>query len=397
MIKIKASAHPDQIAILNFIRKAGKPVTVRDVEKSRFGGTPWFKAWLQAKQPRKDVVMTEDDVRKAKVELPPEPEPRNIVDDMLKSSTTRSIPWNDEQSIMPNNRIFAIVVPAGEVDRLFAPYGDAAVRFMKDYNQKAQQSGHPVIPNMVILAWVRYSQLDDGTLWVHEVQTDLPWAVGARHVTQQDVRQAMSRGGPMSKEANYYIREVIKQRQDHLDEQMKLLNFEVFKEFVAKNYDSAHRIVFPTMNYRLSHYPPDLFGDKAAPASIYNELPRKMRFQKQEAESLGLEEETPPGEVWLFASTVSAGVDVNAAFAEVNRVVREVLFGYSTRSLVQASTSEAVEALVEVIAGDADIAAAVLSHEAGERPNGPGLAKLRALAAESGSEDAKLLLRKLRG
>lgn len=522
-----AGEHPDQIAILNFIKKAGKDVTVRDVEKSRFGGTPWFKAWLQKTQPRKDKVITERDVR-TEVSLPPSDVPRNIVDEMVKSATTRSMPWNDEYSILSNNRVFALVVPETEVERLFSPYGDAAVRFMKDYNQKAQQSGHPVMNGMVILAWVRYSELDDGTLWVHEVQTDLPWAVGARHITRNDVQEAMSRGGPMSKEANMYIREVIKQRKDEQDEQMTLLNLEVFKEFVNKHYDRAHRIVFPTMKYRLENYPADLFGDKAAPASIYNDLPRKLRFEKTPVENLTLPEEAPPGEVWVFASTVvdfterlktkreaqkqkaeeyladmhqtmmsdpgfqqearraaakqkmaehAAGpqkfqrgdrvrysgnegtvpadwlgrvvghewhtideksptgepstrehlyivkwynpklrqyheglysqdelssenktmASVHDQFAQVSRAVRGLLAQGVPSEVLKAASSIEVDALVKAVAADQAMSQAVLARVDGRKPSSFGIEKLQVLASESGSAEAKKLLRSLQG
>lgn len=324
-VSAATSLTPDQLGIINLIRKSGKDaLTVREIEKSRYGNTPWFKAWLQKTQPKKDKLVTADDVNFAEVELPSE-QPRNITDAIISAADPVTLDWNDDNSILPNNKIFALAVPERKVETLFAPFGPSAIGFLKDYNSKARASGHPTVPGKIIVAWVRYSPLEDGTLWVHEVQTDMFWAVGARHIKQRDVQEAMSRGGPMSKEANYYIRDVIKQRHDDMDRQMNLLEFDVLKEFVAAHFEQA-RIIFPTMKYRNENYPADMFGDKAAPASVYNELPRKMRFEKKDTKSLGLED-VPEGEVWVYASTALVTANRDIRQKELSHLLSSGSFG----------------------------------------------------------------------
>jgi hypothetical protein len=380
----------DQLAIMNFIRKSGKEqVTVREIEKSRFGNTPWFKAWLQKTQPKKDLLVSERDISFADVELPETGEPRHLADNILRVADPVTLSWNDEYSIFSNNKIFALAVDERRVPELFAPLGPAAVRFLQGYNEKARMSGHPTVPNKVIIAWVRYSEMEDGTLWVHEVQTDLFWAVGARHMTRQDAQEAMQRGDAYSKEANYYIREVIKQRATAEDKQMQLLEFEVMKEFVAEHPNN--RIVFPTPKYRVDNYPADLFGDKAAPASVYNEIPRKMRFEKKPAESLNLPE-APAGEVWVYASTGDI-VSEKVPFAFVSRSVRALIAGGEPSEVLKASTSEEVAELVNAVAADVDMAASVVAvvEDTAVRDVRMGLAKLKVLAEESGSTEAKKL------
>ena len=380
----------DQLAIMKLIRKSGKEqLTVREIEKSRFGSIPWFKAWLQKTQPKKDLLVSENDIAFADVELPQTGEPRNLADNILRYSQPVTINWNDENSIFDNNKIFALAVDERRLPELFAPFGPAALQFLQGYNEKARMSGHPTVPNKIIIAWVRYSEVDDGTLWVHEVQTDLFWAVGARHMTRQDAQEAMSRGDAYSKEANYYIRDVIKQRATAEDRQMQLLEFEVMKEFVAAHPDK--QIVFPTPKYRLDNYPADLFGDKAAPASVYNEIPRKLRFEKKTVDSLNLE--APTGEVWVSASV--SGVPVTTSFALVSRSVRDLLSGGSPTAVLKASVSTEVDALVRAVAIDADMTSCVLAFCGGEQTHAFGLAKLKVLADESGSIEAKKLLAKV--
>jgi hypothetical protein len=380
----------DQLAIMNFIRKSGKEkVTVREIEKSRFGNTPWFKAWLQKTQPKKDLLVSERDISSADVELPEAGEPRHIADNIVRVAKPVTLNWNDEYSIFSNNKIFALAIDERLVPELFAPLGPAAVRFLQGYNEKARMSGHPTVPNKIIIAWVRYTEMEDGTLWVHEVQTDLFWAVGARHMTRQDAQEAMQRGDEYSKEANYYIREVIKQRATAEDKQMQLMEFEVMKEFVAGHPNN--RIVFPTPKYRVDNYPADLFGDKAAPASVYNEIPRKMRFEKKPAEALNLPE-APAGEVWVYASTGDT-VSEKVPFAFVSRSVRALLAGGQPSEVLKASTSEEVAGLVNAVAADTDMAASVVAvvEDTAMRDVCMGLAKLKVLAEESGSAEAKKL------
>jgi len=386
---------PEQLAIMKFIRKSGKDkVTVREIEKSRFGGTPWFKAWLQKTQPKKDLLVSEDDINFADVELPAPAEPRHLADNLLRYASPVTMNWNADQSLFESNKIFALAVDERRVPELFAPLGPAAVRFLQGYNEKARMSGHPTVPNKVIIAWVRYTEMEDGTLWVHEVQTDLFWAVGARHMTRDDMQEAMQRGDAYSKEANYYIREVIKQRATAEDKQMQLLEFEVMKEFVAEHPNN--RIVFPTPKYRVDNYPADLFGDKAAPASVYNEIPRKMRFEKKPVESLDLEE-APAGEVWVYASATGgqkaqSGDKMSKVYASVSRSVRALLADGSPTEVMKASTSVEVAGLVQAVATDIDMAKAVISAVDGSAAHKLGLAKLKVLADESGSEEAKKLL-----
>lgn len=377
----------DQLAIMKFIRKSGKEkVTVREIEKSRFGNTPWFKAWLQKTQPKKDLLVSEQDISFADVELPEAGEPRNLADNILRFADPVTLNWNDEYSIFSNNKIFALAVDERRVQELFSPFGPAAVQFVQGYNEKARMSGHPTVPGKIIVAWVRYSEMEDGTLWVHEVQTDMFWAVGARHMTRQDAQEAMRRGDAYSKEANYYIREVIKQRATADDKQMQLLEFEVMKEFVAEHPDN--RIVFPTPKYRVDNYPADLFGDRAAPASVYNEIPRKMRFEKKPAESLNLPE-APAGEVWVYASTGDT-VSEKVPFAFVSRSVRALIAGGQPSEVLKASTSEEVAELVNAVAADADMAKTVVAAMDGKTEHF-GLAKVKVLAEESGSTEAKKL------
>jgi hypothetical protein len=386
---------PEQLAIMKFIRKSGKDkVTVREIEKSRFGGTPWFKAWLQKTQPKKDLLVSEDDINFADVELPAPAEPRHLADNLLRYASPVTMNWNADQSLFESNKIFALAVDERRVPELFAPLGPAAVRFLQGYNEKARMSGHPTVPNKIIIAWVRYTEMEDGTLWVHEVQTDLFWAVGARHMTRNDMQEAMQRGDAYSKEANYYIREVIKQRATAEDKQMQLLEFEVMKEFVAEHPNN--RIVFPTPKYRVDNYPADLFGDKAAPASVYNEIPRKMRFEKKPVESLDLEE-APAGEVWVYASATGgqkaqSGDKMSKVYASVSRSVRALLADGSPSEVLKASTSVEVAGLVQAVATDIDMAKAVISAVDGSAAHKLGLAKLKVLADESGSEEAKKLL-----
>ncbi len=294
----------DQIAIMNLIAKSGKDaLTVREIEQSRFGATPWFKRWLQVKQPKKDVLVTVEDIRKSDVKLESK-ENRNIIDEMLKVAETAVIDWNAEQSIFEKNKCYLLVIDQADMQRLFQPYGPQAVSYMERYTEMARQSDHPTLDGKIVLAWVRYTEMDDGSLWIHEVQTDMLWAVGTRHITQRDFQDAMRRGGPRSKEANYYIRELIQQRKDSDDAQLSLFEYEVFKEFVAEFHDSVTRIIFPTPDYRLQHYPADLFGDKAAPVSVYNEMPKRMRFSKRNVKDLNVPapDNLKDGEVWVFAS-----------------------------------------------------------------------------------------------
>jgi len=298
----------DQLAIIRMIRKAPNgTMTVREIEKSRVGSTPWFKLWMQTKQPKKDVVVSEDDISSSDVVVP-DNKPRHLLEGLLSAAETAKLPWTDKDSILPNNKVFGLVVPEADVNRLFSAWGESAVGFIKQYNGKAEMSGHPVVPGKIILSWVRYSELDDNTLWVHEVQTDMFWAVGSRHIRQPDVQHAMSLGGPMSKETNYYIRDVIKERANEDDKQLSMLEFEVLREFVSEH--SSSRIVFPTVQYRLDEYPADIFGDKAAPASVYNDIPRKLRFEKTNVESLNLSEAPPDGEVWVSASVKAVGARI---------------------------------------------------------------------------------------
>lgn len=388
--KTKAATNltADQLAIMNFIRKSGKEkVTVREIEKSRFGNTPWFKSWLKKTQPKKDLLVGEDDISFADVQLPEVGEPRNLVDEILRVSSPVTLDWNDEQAIFPNNKIFALTVEHRRIPQLFSAFGENAVQFLQGYNDKAAMSGHPTVPGKTIVAWVRYSEMEDGTLWVHEVQTDMFWAVGARHITRRDAQEAMSRGGPYSKEANYHIRELIKQRAQPEDNQMKLLEFEVMKEFVAAHPNN--RIVFPTSKYRIDNYPADMFGDKAAPASVYNEIPRKMRFEKKDAKSLNLPE-APAGEVWVYASMSAGEIMPEMSFAAVSRAVRAFLAAGQPSEIVKASTSDEVAELVKAVASDADMAKAVLAGMDGKVERF-GLAKLKVLAEESGSLEAKKL------
>lgn len=295
----------DQIAIIKFLLKMGGSATVRDIEKSRLGAVPWFKAWLQKEQPQKTRVLTVEDIESATVEVPSSGKeiPRDIVDRMLGRATSAYAPWTDDQSIFPNNKIFALVVSEEDIEEVFEPFGAGGVQFMKMYSQAADRSDHPTIPGNVILAWVRYSELDDGTLWAHEVQSDLKWALGGRHVTQQDKVDALQLGGPRDKAPNMHMREVIKQRQTDIDKQLTHLEMETLKAFA--NAHRSERIIFPTMDYRLNEYPLDIWGDKAAPAAIYNELPKKLRFSKSQVADLDLPVEAPQGEVWVSASSTT--------------------------------------------------------------------------------------------
>ncbi len=170
---------------------------------------------------------------------------------------------------------------------------------------------------------------------------------------------------------------------------MQLLEFEVMKEFVAEHPNN--RIVFPTPKYRVDNYPADLFGDKAAPASVYNEIPRKMRFEKKPAESLNLPE-APAGEVWVYASTGDI-VSEKVPFAFVSRSVRALIAGGEPSEVLKASTSEEVAELVNAVAADVDMAASVVAvvEDTAVRDVRMGLAKLKVLADESGSTEAKKL------
>lgn len=371
----------DQLAILRLLAKSPSgTLTVREIEKSRYGNTPWFKRWLQVEQPKKDRLVTSDEIENSDVVLVDD-EPRDLADQVLKSATSIVLDWGDEHSILPNNKVFGLVVPEQDVPKLFAPFGEAAVKFLLQYSEKAQMSGHPVVPGKVLLAWVRYSELDDGTLWVHEVQTDMFWAVGARHITQQDVQQAMALGGPYSKETNYFIRDVIKQRATDVDEQMMVFELEVLKAFVAKH---PARIVFPTMKYRVGHYPADMFGDKAAPASVYSELPKKLRFEKAYTKNLDLPVEVPVGEVWVHASVVAS----SDTYQRVSRAVRYALANNQKHVVLAMSFSDEVDEVVKAVAADQDMSDLVLGKK-----NETGLKKLHALAELSESYQAKQLLR----
>lgn len=81
---------------------------------------------------------------------------------------------------------------------------------------------------------------------------------------------------------------------------------------------------------------------------------------------------------------------MNTKFSSVSRAVRALVAGGIPDQIVMGSTSVEVDALVNAVAGDPEMASAVVAALEGKAEK-QGLAKLKVLADESGSRDAKKL------
>jgi hypothetical protein len=309
--------HPDQLALMRMLQRSPDGMTVRDIEKSPLGNTPWFKAWIaQNVKSSKDKarVVTLEEITNSDVALTSTeelPTSRELLDMLLEAAQPADFPYTPTEAMFPQNtkvifdnvRVFALVVPNSEVAKLFAPWGRGVLPYLNQAEASARQSGHPYKAGHLVLAWVRYTDLGGDVLWVHEMQSDLFWVLGQRHLTQRDISDAFAEGGQFSKEFQYALRSVIEDRATDQDLEVRAIANDTFKEFIAAN--SSKLVVVPTPAYRMALYPKDMFGDIGAPVSEYMDIPRKHRFTKtktkalNDAMQLDLPTSLQTGEVWV--------------------------------------------------------------------------------------------------
>ncbi len=309
----------DKVAILRFLKK-NPNLTVRDVEKSRLGNTPFFKEWLRVKQPRKDKTFSPQDIEDFDIDE----RAHDLVKSLVEAATVVEFPF--EETLSPQtlpldgeSMVFALAIPVRQAAQILGTtLGTQAAAMASQYSMLAERSGHPTRPGQLLAAWVRYTDLGE-TLWVHEAQTDHACAMGSRHLTGDDQQEFMPMpgGDPYHKEANMWAREVVKERQTDDDKALLKLDIEVFKQFLGHHSDK--KVVFPTASYKLQNYPADMFGDRSAPVSVFNEMPRRLRFDKATVSQLGVD--APEGEVWVHASVqeVPHDSDLHERIAEVLR------------------------------------------------------------------------------
>lgn len=321
----------DQIALLRALKKAEKPLTIREVEKMREGQTPWFKQFLRKHQPQKSITLTPEMVRDD--ELRVQEDIHETVRKLVKTATVQETTWEGDQRLFPDkaNNVWCLTLDPDQAFEILKHFGPATKNFLDGYAEKARMSGHPYIDDAITIAWVRYYDID-GVIWIDEIQTDLRWVLGMRHINQQDYAEfmRMSGGNPYDKDANMHMRDVILDRANELDDEIDNLEWHAFKRFMQEKFSEAERIVLPTVEYKLKEYPADQFGDIVAPVSIYNEYPRKMRFSKRNASELGIDG-APEGQVWVMGmfgraralAVLAAALELGADPSELDLGMRE--------------------------------------------------------------------------
>ncbi len=316
----------DQIALLRVLQKSPKPLTIREVEKMREGQTPWFKEFLRKHQPDKSNVLTFNMVRYDKLRVTEDI--HETVRNLVKAADTQETTWSGDQRLFKNieNKVWCLTLEPAEAAEILGHFHPSIGNLLKGYADKAKMSGHPYIEDMITIAWVRYYDIK-GIIWIDEVQTDIRWVLGMRHLTQDDYQEfmRMSGGNPYDKDANMLLRKIILDRSTEVDAEIKDLEWQAFKRFMQDKFHKAERVVMPTVEYKLEQYPADQFGDKSAPVTIYNEYPRRMRFSKRNVSELGIK--APEGQVWvmgMFARARALEAMAHAIEADVDPVELEM-------------------------------------------------------------------------
>jgi len=304
---VQASRDSDQTALLRLFKRNGREsMSVRELEKTREGQTPWFKEFLrQEKIQDKKTEITPEQLEAVELHVEHLNPVEHTLQQMIKVKT---VPFSAVDTALKRpTRAWVVYIKLAEIEQAFEPFGPKAIEWLErasgqQMRDLQRQHGHEhpnAGPDTLTLGWVRYVPLGE-SLFVEEIQSDVRTIVGARHVLDSE-GQRIQQEAPDMHQANEAMIRLIKARLDEVDALLDGMEWMIFKGFIEAHYQ-RHHIILPTHQYRA-----ELPGYTSNPVSVYNELPRRARMQRKHVRDVLHVEGLPDGEVWV-ASVVPLAV-----------------------------------------------------------------------------------------
>jgi hypothetical protein len=233
----------DLFSLYYFVKNKGGAVHRMDIEKSKLINRPLIKLFLKENT---NKIINQNDITEYDNTVVKKNWMTDRREAFVKDYGEKGF-WEykgGQKLLKEPNTVFQYNLPLEQVNR-FSEYFNPK----HNVNQYIEGSGHPTSPRDLTMTMIRTNLLGDDTLFVEEIQSDLP-----RHYLGYDTNVFEKTG------------------------------FEELNETVLKEYPNIKRIIVPTTKYKADKYK---VGGTLYP--VYDVLPRKLRYkimQPQEREEL---------------------------------------------------------------------------------------------------------------